>query len=90
MGQRSRPEDWASRQTDYRGWYSSPTWKRLRKLILVRDAWICAVCGCAAGPSANVDHKTPHAGNWGLFTDEANLQTLCQTCHSRKTAGELL
>ena len=85
-----RPADdlMPSRQTDYRGWYSSPTWRRLRQSILVRDAWICAACGTPAGQSANVDHITPHAGNWDLFTEPTNLQTLCHGCHSRKTLKE--
>lgn len=36
-----------------------------------------------------VDHIRDHKGNWTVFTDEGNLQSLCHSCHSRKTAQEL-
>lgn len=31
-----------------------------------------------------VDHIKPHRGDWGLFTDENNLQSLCEHHHGRK------
>lgn len=36
-----------------------------------------------------VDHITPHRGNMALFTDRRNLQSLCHSCHSRKTLLEI-
>lgn len=35
-----------------------------------------------------VDHIVPHRGNQVLMWDENNLQTLCLTCHNRKSASE--
>ena len=35
-----------------------------------------------------VDHITPHDGDMALFLDSENLQTLCDTHHSMKTARE--
>ena len=35
-----------------------------------------------------VDHIVPHRGNYALLYDPANLQSLCTTCHNRKTAAE--
>lgn len=35
-----------------------------------------------------VDHIVPHRGDMTLFWDETNWQTLCASCHSRKTANE--
>ena len=35
-----------------------------------------------------VDHIIPHKGDMGLFWDRSNLQTLCHSCHNRKTATE--
>jgi 5-methylcytosine-specific restriction protein A len=34
------------------------------------------------------DHVVPHKGDWLLFVDEKNLQGLCLSCHSKKTATE--
>ena len=30
----------------------------------------------------------PHRGDWGKFIDPTNHQSLCKTCHDRKTARE--
>lgn len=35
-----------------------------------------------------VDHIIPHKGDYELFWDEANWQSLCKPCHDRKTASE--
>jgi len=36
-----------------------------------------------------VDHIRDHKGDWALFTDRDNLQSLCHRCHSRKTMEDL-
>lgn len=57
------------------------TWRRLRCLQLARQP-VCEVCGM---PATVVDHRIPlRAG--GERLDEANLQSLCERCHNRKTA----
>ena len=33
-----------------------------------------------------VDHVMPHKGDQVLFWDQSNWQSLCATCHNRKTA----
>lgn len=35
-----------------------------------------------------VDHRVPHKGDTVLFWDRDNWQSLCKTCHDRKTATE--
>ena len=35
-----------------------------------------------------VDHITPHKGDKKLFWDKSNWQSLCKSCHDRKTATE--
>lgn len=39
--------------------------------------------------ATDVDHIKPHRGNWKLFVDPANHQSLCHACHSRKTMEEM-
>lgn len=39
-------------------------------------------------PATVVDHIEPHKGNKKLFWDRTNWQSLCYSCHSRKTATE--
>ncbi|MGM9649714.1 MAG: HNH endonuclease [Butyricicoccaceae bacterium] len=36
-----------------------------------------------------MDHIKPHRGDWGLFADQNNLESLCHRCHSRKTLAEI-
>ena len=57
-------------------------WRRLRLLVLHR-APLCRECGRAA---TDVDHILPR--RMGGTDDMANLQPLCHSCHSRKTARE--
>lgn len=64
------------------------TWVKLRKIKLHQDP-LCAEClrrGKTA--SANeVDHIVPLRSG-GERLDMANLQSLCKSCHSRKTRYE--
>ena len=39
--------------------------------------------------ATDVDHVQDHKGNWLLFIDRNNLQSLCHRCHSSKTMREL-
>lgn len=40
-------------------------------------------------PATDVDHIVDHKGDETLFRDPANLESLCHSCHSRKTAREM-
>jgi 5-methylcytosine-specific restriction protein A len=39
-------------------------------------------------PATCVDHIVPHKGDERLFWDYTNFQSLCSSCHSRKTTME--
>jgi len=39
-------------------------------------------------PATLVDHVVPHRGDATLFWDEGNWQSMCDSCHSRKTQVE--
>ncbi len=75
---------------EYHGWYSLPVWtKDLRPAQLLREPFCreCAKRGVRTRATV-VDHVTPHCGDWALFIDPANHQSLCKSCHDRKTAKE--
>jgi 5-methylcytosine-specific restriction protein A len=57
-------------------------WRRLR-LMFLREHPLCALCGA---PATEVDHIIPI--RLGGSNDAANLQALCKSCHSAKTARE--
>lgn len=55
-------------------------WQKLRRLILDRDCGRCRQCGQQA---KHVDHIVPK--RMGGTNVPSNLQSLCASCHSRKT-----
>ena len=86
-----RPRHERRRSAQYHSWYSLPVWTdRLRPQQLLREPF-CRECrkhGLRT-PATVVDHIEPHRGDWSLFADEDNLQSLCKHCHDRKTAREM-
>lgn len=64
-------------------------WQSLAKRVRQEEP-LCRCC-LALGitkATAEVDHIIPHKGDQTLFWDRGNLQGLCKSCHSRKTATE--
>ena len=57
------------------------TWQKLRRYKLAGDPF-CVVCNRSAD---QVDHIVP-INDGGDRLDPQNLQSMCQGCHSRKTA----
>lgn len=58
------------------------TWRVIRRNVLAEEP-TCRVCGERAN---EVDHMLPL--NRGGTNERTNLQALCHSCHSRKTASE--
>lgn len=61
-------------------------WKALRLEILRRDGFQCVQCG--ARGRLEVDHIKPVRTHPELSYEPSNLQTLCPSCHTRKTRIE--
>ena len=76
---------------EWHGWYSLRIWTDdLRPAQLLREPWCreCAKRGVRTRATV-VDHVKPHKGDWALFIDPANHQSLCEHCHNRKPAREM-
>lgn len=83
----------AARRTsaEYHSWYSLPIWTDdLRPAQLLREPFCreCARRGIRTRATV-VDHVQPHRGDWGLFIDPRNHQSLCKYHHDQKTAREM-
>lgn len=66
----------------YSNWYSTARWKRLAKLQLQKQP-LCQI-SLALGlivAADTVDHIKPHRGDWDLFIDENNLQSVSKQMH---------
>ena len=74
----------------WRWMYQTPEWQALRSEQLLREPWCreCAKHGVRTR-ATDVDHIVDHKGRWDVFTDAGNLQSLCHSCHSRKTATDM-
>jgi 5-methylcytosine-specific restriction endonuclease McrA len=76
-----------TQRVEWRAWYKTARWQRLRWSVLVRDLFTCQWPGCGTVETDTAllvaDHVTPHRGDERLFWDDANLQCLCKACHDR-------
>jgi 5-methylcytosine-specific restriction protein A len=66
---------------DYTHIWHDPRWRRLKAAQLKAQP-NCARCG---NPGSSIDHLIPHRGDEALAFDPGNVQTLCASCHNRKT-----
>lgn len=81
---RRESASWHYLYTDPRyGWAK----RRSDQLIVEPFCRECARHGLRV-PATDVDHVTPHRGDIVLFM-KGKLQSLCKSCHSRKTAAEM-
>ncbi len=64
-------------------------WQQAR-LVHLRHEPLCRECAKVNRVEAgtDVDHIVSHRMDMGLFWDRSNWQTLCRSCHSKKTAKE--
>lgn len=71
-------------------WYTQKAWldARARQLALHPTCQGCSSVGVVK-VAEEVDHIVPHRGDRSLFFSGINLQSLCKSCHSRKTAREV-
>lgn len=88
---RHRPKQAPRRESaSWHSWYNLPVWtNQLRPDQLLREPF-CQECDRRGvrTKATDVDHIRDHKGDWALFTDPGNLQSLCHSCHAKKTMRE--
>src|SRR6478672_11353051 len=64
-------------------WYRSPIWKSIRRHRLAEEPQCreCAIEGRTVLAN-HVDHVEPHRGEWSLFMQYENTQSLCLHHHN--------
>lgn len=74
-------------KTTDRGYNSR--WRKARNIYL-KEHPLCAYCMKEGKytKATVVDHIIPHRGDKKLFWDESNWQSLCKSCHDKKTMTE--
>ncbi|MEK4606553.1 HNH endonuclease [Geobacillus sp. FSL W8-1251] len=92
--QRSRQNDKEydkyKRNQQARAFYHSKEWERTRLAVLARDNYLCQRClnEKRITRAVVVDHIRPLLVDWERRLDMNNLQSLCASCHNRKTAED--
>ena len=78
------------RDPDIKRMYNSKRWQSMRAVHLAQEPW-CRDCLKANVYefATDVDHIEPHKGDPVLFFSPKNLQSLCPSHHSSKTANEV-
>lgn len=69
--------------------YSSVRWQKMRNRKLKHDP-LCEHClgNNQVTPATEVDHVIPVEVDWSRRLDWNNLQSLCHSCHMKKTAED--
>jgi 5-methylcytosine-specific restriction enzyme A len=73
----------------WRAWYGRKPWLDLRDAQLSREP-LCARClaeGLVTGATV-VHHKKAHRGEWSLFIDPSNLESICKPHHDSDAQRE--
>lgn len=75
----------------YVAFYKTMAWRNTRKVALVRDDYLCQHCllNGVTKPAEMVDHIIPSLVDWDKRLDLNNLQSLCFSCHNKKTAEDV-
>lgn len=89
--EKHRPTHKRRASAEWHRWYALPIWKTLREEQLLREPFCreCARQGVRTYATV-VDHIRPHRGDWSVFTDRTNFQSLCKYHHDQKTMREQL
>lgn len=76
-----------NRRPDSKSLYQRDDWKALRKQMHAKSPF-CAKCGkdLRKGRGYHADHIVRHGGDLKTFLNPENIQILCHSCHSKKTA----
>ncbi len=73
----------------WRQWYDLKVWDDLRAKQL-SDYQLCTRClarGVVIDASV-VNHRIAHKGDWSLFIDLDNLESVCKPCHDGEIQAE--
>ena len=78
-----------AKSPEHKAVYNNSRWAKASRTFRERNP-LCVHClerGITT-PATCVDHIIPHGYNWELFWDSNNWQSLCWSCHSKKTAKD--
>lgn len=89
MDERRRYDADRREREPWRNWYKLAVWQkaRARRLAIEPLCRRCASSGVVSA-AAVVNHIKPHRGDWALFCDTDNHESLCKRCHDGVVQSE--
>ncbi|MBX3543592.1 HNH endonuclease [Chelatococcus sp.] len=88
--QRDREHDAKRRdEKPWRGWYKTAAWQAARNAQLNSQP-LCERClpRDEIVPATVVNHRRAHQGDWSLFIDPKNHESVCKPCHDGEIQRE--
>lgn len=72
-----------------RNWYKLKAWTLSRMAQLTKQPW-CERClnRNVETPATVVNHRKAHKGDWKLFIDPDNHESVCEHCHNSEIQSE--
>ena len=62
--------------------YASTQWAKVRKIVLIRDHYLCVHCGEAAWGVHHIEELSPdNIHDMNVVFGLENLESICKTCH---------
>jgi uncharacterized CHY-type Zn-finger protein len=62
--------------------YKSSQWEKVRKLVLIRDYYLCVHCGEAAWGVHHIEELSPdNINDMNIVFGLDNLESICKKCH---------
>jgi 5-methylcytosine-specific restriction enzyme A len=88
--ERDKYYDRYKRNKKSKEFYNSTEWLKVRQAALARDKYLCVHClkSNRITKADVVDHIIPITVDWCKRLSLDNLQSLCHTCHNRKTTED--
>jgi 5-methylcytosine-specific restriction protein A len=83
---RHRHYDKYKRNKEARTFYKSMAWEKCRKIVLIRDNYLCQECLLKGKITAanTVHHIKSYEDHSELALDPDNLESICPSCHNKE------
>jgi 5-methylcytosine-specific restriction protein A len=80
-------QQYNKQRPEWHNLYKSYRWRNARLRYLMEHP-LCVECERIGRliSGNTINHIIPHKGNYDLFWNESNWETLCKRCHDRRTA----
>ena len=73
-----------------KAFYHSKQWQQVREYVLMRDSYLCRICGQPAEEVHHKIHLTPeNVTDINVCLNWDNLELLCRECHAEEHADDM-